>query len=147
MKYKKISLSILEEIEIKKIEKEIINIKNMSLKQEDNNKQLKLLIKYEKEYIKQINNRLLSGIGVYQWKNYNNFISILSVIIKDNRNMIQKNKELIKEKLKIWSESQKKLKFWQSLSVINKKQILKFKKTEEQTINDNYVQLKFLKKG
>ncbi|QCI20234.1 flagellar export protein FliJ [Buchnera aphidicola (Brachycaudus cardui)] len=147
MKYKKHFLSILEKIEIQKIEKEIINLKNMFLKQKHNNQQLELLVEYEKEYIKKTYNQLLSGMCIYQWKNYNNFISMLRVIIKDNRDMLKKNQEVIKERLNIWSKSQKKLQFWKNLNFINKTQILNIKRIEEQILNDNYIQLKFFKKG
>ena len=80
MKYKKNIFSILEKIEKKKIQKEIINIKNLYIKKNQNNEQLKLLSDYQKEYIKKINDYLRLGILVYQWKHYNNFVLLLNMI-------------------------------------------------------------------
>lgn len=147
MKYKKIFFSTLEKMERKKIEKIIINIKKLGLKKKEQDKQLRVLIEYEKEYIKKINHQLTSGMCMHKWKNYNNFISVLNLVIKDNRIILEENKKLIEEKLRSWFQSQKKIKIWKHLNTIKKKQILKIGKIQEQTLNDHYIQLKFLIKG
>ncbi|AHG60290.1 Flij [Buchnera aphidicola str. USDA (Myzus persicae)] len=147
MKSKKICFLILEKIERKKSEKIIIDIQGMFLKKKENDEQLKLLVEYEKEYITKIKNQLLLGIFVYQWKNYNNFISVLGIIIHNHRIMLEENKKLIEKKMSSWSKSQKKIKIWNHLNSINKKKILKIKKIKEQIINDYHVQLKFSTKG
>ncbi|QCI17492.1 flagellar export protein FliJ [Buchnera aphidicola (Acyrthosiphon lactucae)] len=147
MKYTKFSFSLLETIEKKKIEEETIKIKNLYLKKQQNSEQLKLLINYQKEYLKKIHDKMMSGVCVHQWKNYNNFISTLQVIIKENINSIEENQRIIKKSLKKWSANKMKLKVWEYLNKINKKQTLKMKKIQEDIINDNCTQLKFLKKG
>ncbi|WAI11846.1 MAG: flagellar FliJ family protein [Buchnera aphidicola (Macrosiphum albifrons)] len=147
MKYKKFSFSLLEEIEKKKIEKETINIKNLNLKNKKNNEQLKLLIDYQKEYLNKIHKKMMSGIDICQWQNYNDFISILQKIIKENINTIKKNEKIVKESLKLWSKNQIKLKVWQHLNTINQKKTLKIKKIQEEIINETFCQLHFLKTG
>jgi flagellar FliJ protein len=147
MKYKKNIFSILEKIEKKKIQKEIINIKNLYIKKNQNNEQLKLLSDYQKEYIKKINDYLRLGILVYQWKHYNNFVLLLNMIIKDHLNIIEKNQRIIQESLKRWISNEKKIKIWKYLHEINNKNILQAQKIKEQTLHDNYTQLKFFKKG
>ncbi|QCI22539.1 flagellar export protein FliJ [Buchnera aphidicola] len=147
MKYKKFSFSLLEEIEKKKIEKDTINIKTLNLKNKKNHEQLKILIDYQKEYINKIQKKMMSGIDIYQWQNYNDFISILQKIIKENINNVKKNEKILEESLKVWSKNQIKLKVWKHLNIINKKEILKMKKIREEIINENFLQLKFLKKG
>ncbi|AEO08442.1 flagellar FliJ protein [Buchnera aphidicola str. Ak (Acyrthosiphon kondoi)] len=147
MKYKNFLFSMLEKIEKKNIEKETINIKNLYSKEKQNSQQLQLLIDYKKEYSTKIQNKMILGVCIHQWKNYNDFISILQIIIKDNINEIEKNKKTIENSLKSWSNSQIKLNIWKYLNAINKKKILKIKKKQEEIMNDNYNQLKFLKKG
>ncbi|WP_284443262.1 flagellar export protein FliJ [Buchnera aphidicola] len=147
MKYKKFSFSLLEEIEKKKIEKKTINIKNLNLKNKQNNEQLKLLINYQKEYLNKMHKKMISGIGIYEWQNYNDFISILQKIIKENINNIKKNEKIVEESLKSWSKNQIKLKVWKHLNTINKKKILKIKKIREEMINETFFQLNFFKKG
>jgi len=147
MKYKKVSFSILEEIEKKKIKKETVNIKNLYLKKRQIGEQLKILIHYQKDYIKKIHNKIISGVCVHQWQNYKNFISILESIIKDNINNIEKNNKMIQKSLNQWSKNQIKLKVWKHLNIINEKKILRIKKIQEEIINNDFAQLKFFKKG
>jgi len=147
MKYKKVSFSIFEEIEKKKIEKETINIKNLYLKKRQIDAQLKILIEYQKDYVKKINNKIILGVCVHQWQNYKNFIFILESIIKDNINSFEKNNTMIQKSLNKWSKNQIQRKIWKHLNIINEKKILRIKKIQEEIINDDFAQLKFLKKG
>ncbi|QIQ41691.1 MAG: flagellar export protein FliJ [Buchnera aphidicola (Microlophium carnosum)] len=147
MTYKKFSFSLLEEIEKKKIDIELINLKQLYLQKEQNSKQLQLLIDYQKEYSKKIHDKMILGICIHQWENYNNFISMLQIIIQDNLNRIEKHKKIIEESLRTWSKNKIKLKVWQHFNIVNKKEILKIRKIQEDIINNNYIQLKFLKKG
>ncbi|QCI20820.1 flagellar export protein FliJ [Buchnera aphidicola (Hyperomyzus lactucae)] len=146
MKYKKNLFSILENIEQKKIEKEIINIKNLYMQKKQNNKQLNLLSDYQKEYVKKIDDYLRLGVFVYHWKDYNNFILLLDVIIKDNINIIKKNQRIIQESLQRWFNNEQKLKIWKHLHKKSSKHTLKVIKIKEQAVHDNYTQLKFFKK-
>ncbi|QCI25310.1 flagellar export protein FliJ [Buchnera aphidicola (Sitobion avenae)] len=147
MIYKKNFFSVLEDIEIKKIEKEIINIKSLYLKKKQNTEQIKLLINYQKEYSKKIYNKMTSGICIHKWKNYNNFIKILETIIEDNVNRIEKNKKIIEDNLKKLSKNQMKQNVWKHLNIKYKKKIFKTKKIQQEIIDDSYIQLKFFKKG
>lgn len=90
---------------------------------------------------------MISGVSIQQWQNYNNFISILQVIIKDNINRIKKNQQIIDESVKRWSKNQIQFKIWQHFNIINKKKIFNIKKIQEEIINSNQMQLKFFKKG
>ncbi|QCI15770.1 flagellar export protein FliJ [Buchnera aphidicola] len=147
MKYKKNVFSILKKIQTQKIEKKIIDIKNLYMKREQYNEQQNLLNKYKEEYMFNMNNNLISGMYVYKWNNYNNFILKLNLNIKRNINLIQKNEKKIQENLNSWFLNKKKLKTWEYLYNICNKKMLKIKKIKEHTLYDNYFQLKFFKKG
>lgn len=147
MKCKNVTFSILEKIEKVKLKKETIKIKNLYEKRIQDIQQLELLNNYKKEYIKKIHTKIILGVPVTKWKNYNDFISILQIIIRDNKNIIEKNQKIIEENLKNWRKNQNKVKVWQHLNIKNKNKILRIKKIQEQILNDHYFQLKFLKKG
>lgn len=147
MKCKNFIFLILEQMEKVNLTKEIIKIKNLHEKQTQDIQQLELLQNYQKEYIKEIYAKIILGVSINHWKNYNNFISILQIVVKDNQDMIEKNQTIIEETLKSYFKNQNKVKVWQNLNIKNKRKILKIKNIQEQILNDNYVQLKFLKKG
>lgn len=147
MQYKKKSFSILEDIEKKNIEKERINIKNLYLQKEKYLDQLKLLINYRNEYLKKLRHKIELGICLHQWNNYNNFIFILHLLIKDNKREIQKNENFLKENLKKWSTSQIKLKTWNYLTQKYQKEKIRKKLLIEQIVSDEFSQLKTFEKG
>ncbi len=141
MKHKKTLFSILEGIEKKNIEKEIINIKNLNITQKKITQQLTLLMNYKKEYLQVLRTKIASGVSVQEWKNYNDFITVLYKVIQDNEEIVEKNRKKLEESLNIWSKIQIKLKTWQYLNEIDKKKLLRIKKIHEQTLHDNYAQL------
>lgn len=141
------TFSILEKIEKIKIDKNLIKIKNLHAQQKQSIQQLKLLNNYKKEYINTIKNKILSGIYMYEWKNYNSFILILNKIIKNNEEIINQNKKNIKKYLNQWSKNLDQIKIWQILQNKNQKEILKLKITLEQLSNDHFLQFNLLKKG
>ncbi|AYN24431.1 flagellar export protein FliJ [Buchnera aphidicola] len=147
MKYKKNLFSVLENIEKKNIEKDTINIKNLYLQKEKYLKQLTLLTDYRNEYLKKLKTKIESGICLYQWINYNNFIFILHCLIKDNETKIKKNKKIIEENLKKWSKHQIKLKTWNYLYKKQKKAAIKQNLLVEDIIFDEFYQLKNFEKG
>lgn len=136
--------SILEEIEKTKIVNKTIKIKNLYLKKKEVNDQLKTLMNYNKEYIDKKYQKMKHRFPFYQWKSYNSFIAILTAIIEENKNILLKNQKDIEKILEKWSKNQVKLKKWQYLDALNKKNILKTKKIQEEILNDNQVQLKIL---
>ncbi|ACL29901.1 flagellar export protein FliJ [Buchnera aphidicola] len=144
MKHK--TFSLLEKIEKKKIEKETIKIKNIYLHKKKHIKQLKLLSGYQQEYLRKIHDKLILGVSVHQWQNYNSFISVLEVIIQDNINTIKKDEKIIQESFKIWSKNQIQGNIWKHLNMIHKRKILRIKKIKDAIINDSHIQLKFFKK-
>ncbi|CAL4318781.1 flagellar export protein FliJ [Buchnera aphidicola] len=138
MKYKKISYSILEDIEKKNIEKHKINIKILYLQREKYIQQLKLLINYRSEYVNRLKNKINSGIYIYEWNNYNDFIFILYLLIENNQLIIKKNKKQVKESLKKWSQNQIKLKTWDYLNNKYKKHLINKKLLREQLTLDEF---------
>lgn len=144
MKHK--TFSLLEKIEKKKIEKETIKIKNIYLHKKKHIKQLKLLSGYQQEYLRKIHDKLILGVSVHQWQNYNSFISVLEIIIQDNINTIKKDEKIIQESFKIWSKNQIQGNIWKHLNMIHKRKILRIKKIKDAIINDSHIQLKFFKK-
>lgn len=144
MKHK--TFSLLEKIEKKKIEKETIKIKNIYLHKKKHIKQVKLLSGYQQEYLRKIHDKLILGVSVHQWQNYNSFISVLEVIIQDNINTIKKDEKIIQESFKIWSKNQIQGNIWKHLNMIHKRKILRIKKIKDAIINDSHIQLKFFKK-
>lgn len=146
MKYKKIAFFILEKIEKKKIEKQSINIKNLYLRKKKYSIQLKSLLDYYQEYLNIFFKKIKSGIFIYEWNNYYKFLTALSIIVKQQKEIIKKNSDVIKINLNNWSQSQSRLKIWEYLNLKSKKNTLKRKKIQELIIHDEYYQLKMLKK-
>lgn len=138
MKYKKISFSILEDIEKKNIEKQKINIKSLYLQKEKYVEQLKLLVNYRDEYLNKFQDKIQSGMHIHEWKNYNDFISILYVLVENNKLIIKKNKKKIKESLAKWSKNQIKLKTWNYLNNKYKKDLINKNLLIDQLILDEF---------
>ncbi|AAM67641.1 flagellar export protein FliJ [Buchnera aphidicola] len=147
MKYKKKIFSILENLEKKNIEKDIINIKNLYLQKEKYVTQLSLLKDYQNEYLIKLKSKIELGICLYQWRNYNNFIFILYFLIKDNEQKIKKNQKILEKSLKQYSKNQIKLKTWNYLYKKYKKKEIKKILLVEEMISDEFSQLKNLAEG
>lgn len=147
MKYKKKIFSILENLEKKNIEKDIINIKNLYLQKEKFFTQLNLLKDYQKEYLIKLKSKIELGICLYQWRNYNNFILILYFLIKENEQKIKKNQKILEKSLKQHSKNQIKLKTWNYLYTKYKKKEIRKILLVEEMISDEFSQLKNLAEG
>ncbi|CAL4318750.1 Flagellar FliJ protein [Buchnera aphidicola (Protaphis terricola)] len=146
MKYKKTIFSILENIEIKKIEQEKNNIKNLYIQKKKYIKQLNLLMNFKNEYISKLNLKLKEGIYIDQWKIYNNFIFMLFIAIEESNNMIKKYELVIEKNKSQWLKSQSKLKTWNYFNERNKKLIKKYELLKNQILSDELSQLKLLNK-
>ncbi|QCI23644.1 flagellar export protein FliJ [Buchnera aphidicola (Macrosiphoniella sanborni)] len=147
MEYKKKIFSILEKIEQKKIEQNLVNIKRLFLREKEHVDQLNILIDFQKEYLKKMNEKMKLGMSIHSWKNYNNFILLLDKAIQENLYFIENNKKNIQDNIKIWSKHQVKLNTWTSFNRIYKKKISKkIQKIQEQIMSDNFIQLKYFKK-
>lgn len=146
MRNKNVIFSILEKREKFKLINDIVKIKNLYEKKTKDIQQLKILNNYQSEYIKTIQMKKILGIHINQWKNYNNFISVLQKIIIDNKRMINRNQKIIEENLKKWFIRHNKIKYWKNLNIKNSKKILQIKKIKQQICSDNYAQLESIKK-
>ncbi|WP_158306988.1 flagellar export protein FliJ [Buchnera aphidicola] len=123
-----------------------MKIQNIYLKKNKTLNQLEILTSYKKEYIKKMHAEMISGISVHCLINYQSFIVMLDHIIQENLCVIENDTKIIKESIENLTKNHINLKTWTYLNAINKQRILKIKTIKEQSINDNYTQLKFLKK-
>jgi flagellar FliJ protein len=147
MKHKKISFSILEDIEKKNVEKNKIDIKKLFFQKEKCLEQLTLLENYRNEYLQKLKHKIQLGIFLNQWENYNNFIFMLNCLIKDSRNKIKKIEEIINKNLTILLKNNTKLKTWNYLNQKNKKEKIKKSFLIEQMTTDKLSQFRSFQKG
>ncbi|WP_343154549.1 flagellar export protein FliJ [Buchnera aphidicola] len=109
--------------------------------------QLKLLLNFQSEYIDQLSIKLKLGISSNQWKIYNNFISILYAIIKENNNIVKTYEQKIEKKINKWFKNHITLKTWNYLNQKNQVKFKKYKILKENIMSDEFSQFKFFQEG
>ena len=93
-----------------------MQIKRLYLHIKKYNQQIQLLTGYKKEYISTLYETQRLGLNVFFWKNYHEFLFLLSELIFENKQKIKKKYEDVKKELNQWSKYTIKLKTWEYLN-------------------------------
>jgi flagellar FliJ protein len=98
----------------------------------------RMLIEYQQDYIKNLNNLMETGIGTEAYRNFQNFFSKLDQAVIGQQEVVEFTKRQLKVQRELWQESQRKKLSYEVLSKRSDKRELKIEQKIDQKMMDEF---------
>ncbi|WP_067700845.1 MULTISPECIES: flagellar export protein FliJ [unclassified Erwinia] len=99
----------------KELEKAAIQLGDMRRAQKQADEQLTMLMDYQDEYRRSLNNTLSEGITSLRWRNYHQFIETLEKAIDQHRQQLTHWNSRVENALRFWRDKQQRLHAYETL--------------------------------
>lgn len=131
----------------KDLEKAAISLGDVRRGQKQADEQLNMLLNYQDEYRKTLNNTLSEGINSTRWYNYHQFIETLEKAIEQHRQQLAHWNGRVENALRLWQDKQQRLHAYETLQSRALANALLQENRLDQKRMDEFAQRASLRKG
>lgn len=109
------AIDTLRDLAHKDVEKAAIQLGDVRRAQKQADEQLNMLLNYQDEYRKNLNNTMSEGIASTRWYNYHQFIQTLENAIEQHRQQLLHWNTRVENALRLWRDKQQRLHAYETL--------------------------------
>ncbi len=131
----------------KDLEKAAISLGEVRRGQMQADEQLSMLLNYQDEYRKTLNNNMSEGINSTRWYNYHQFIETLEKAIEQHRQQLAHWNGRVENALRLWRDKQQRLHAYETLQSRAQATALLQENRLDQKRMDEFAQRASLRKG
>lgn len=131
----------------KDLEKAAIQLGDVRRGQKQADEQLHMLLNYQDEYRKTLNNTMAEGINSTRWYNYHQFIETLEKAIEQHRLQLTHWNGRVENALRLWRDKQQRLHAYETLQARAAATALLQENRLDQKRMDEFAQRASLRKG
>ncbi|WP_168385986.1 flagellar export protein FliJ [Erwinia amylovora] len=141
------AIDTLRSLAHKDVEKAAIQLGDARRAQKQADEQLNMLLNYQDEYRKSLNNTLSQGIASTRWYNYHQFIHTLEKAIEQHRTQLKSWNTRVENALGLWRDKQQRLHAYETLQARAHATALLQENRLDQKRMDEFAQRASLRKG
>nr|WP_024964922.1 flagellar export protein FliJ [Pantoea sp. IMH] len=131
----------------KDLEKAAIQLGDVRRGQKQADEQLSMLMNYQDEYRKSLNNNMSEGITSTRWYNYHQFIETLEKAIEQHRQQLSHWNSRLEGALRFWRDKQQRVHAYETLQARAAADALSIENRLDQKRMDEFAQRASLRKG
>ncbi|MFK8258338.1 flagellar export protein FliJ [Erwinia sp. AnSW2-5] len=141
------AIDTLRDLAHKDVEKAAIQLGDVRRAQKQADEQLDMLLNYQDEYRKNLNNTMSEGIASTRWYNYHQFIQTLENAIEQHRQQLLHWNTRVENALRLWRDKQQRLHAYETLQSRALATALLQENRLDQKRMDEFAQRASLRKG
>ncbi|UDQ81868.1 flagella biosynthesis chaperone FliJ [Erwinia rhapontici] len=141
------AIDTLRDLAHKDVEKAAIQLGDVRRAQKQADEQLNMLLNYQDEYRKNLNNTMSEGIASTRWYNYHQFIQTLENAIEQHRQQLLHWNTRVENALRLWRDKQQRLHAYETLQSRALTTALLQENRLDQKRMDEFAQRASLRKG
>lgn len=141
------AIDTLRDLAHKDVEKAAIQLGDVRRAQKQADEQLTMLLNYQDEYRKNLNNTMSEGIASTRWYNYHQFIQTLENAIEQHRQQLLHWNTRVENALRLWRDKQQRLHAYETLQSRALATALLQENRLDQKRMDEFAQRASLRKG
>ncbi|BCQ34335.1 MULTISPECIES: flagellar export protein FliJ [Erwiniaceae] len=141
------AIDTLRDLAHKDVEKAAIQLGDVRRAQKQADEQLNMLLNYQDEYRKNLNNTMSEGIASTRWYNYHQFIQTLENAIEQHRQQLLHWNTRVENALRLWRDKQQRLHAYETLQSRALATALLQENRLDQKRMDEFAQRASLRKG
>lgn len=141
------AIDTLRDLAHKDVEKAAIQLGDVRRAQKQADEQLSMLLNYQDEYRKNLNNTMSEGIASNRWYNYHQFIQTLENAIEQHRQQLLHWNTRVENALRLWRDKQQRLHAYETLQSRALATTLLQENRLDQKRMDEFAQRASLRKG
>ncbi|CCG86991.1 flagellar export protein FliJ [Erwinia piriflorinigrans] len=141
------AIDTLRSLAHKDVEKAAIQLGEARRAHKQADEQLTMLLNYQDEYRKSLNNTMSEGIASTRWYNYHQFIQTLEKAIEQHRAQLTNWSARVENALRLWRDKQQRLHAYETLQARELASALLQENRLDQKRMDEFAQRASLRKG
>lgn len=141
------AIDTLRSLAHKDVEKAAIQLGEARRAHKQADDQLTMLLNYQDEYRKSLNNTMSEGIASTRWYNYHQFIQTLEKAIEQHRAQLTNWSARVENALRLWRDKQQRLHAYETLQARELASALLHENRLDQKRMDEFAQRASLRKG